>query len=129
VTGETVKLAWADQGYTGDNALQAAQTHGIDLQVVKLDEAKKGFVLLPRRWVVERSFGWLSRFRRLTRDYERLPSVLSGLHFLVFAILMLPRRHQDTGSSRKFITRSRCCGAELDCLRPAQCPPDHRWSA
>jgi len=46
----------ADQNYTGENALQAAQTHGIDLQVVKLDEAKKGFVLLPRRWVVERSF-------------------------------------------------------------------------
>lgn len=90
VTGETVKLAWADQGYTGENAQQAAQTHGIDLQIVKLAEAKKGFVLLPRRWVVERSFGWLSRFRRLTRDYERLPSVLSGLHFLVFAILMLP---------------------------------------
>lgn len=89
-TGETVKLAWADQGYTGDNALQAAQTHGIDLQIVKLAEAKKGFVLLPRRWVVERSFGWLARFRRLTRDYERLPAVLSGLHFLVFAILMLP---------------------------------------
>lgn len=89
-TGETVKLAWADQGYTGENAQQAAQTHGIDLQIVKLPEAKKGFVLLPRRWVVERSFGWLARFRRLTRDYERLPSVLSGLHFLVFAILMLP---------------------------------------
>lgn len=90
VTGETVKLAWADQGYTGENAQQAAQTHGIDLQIVKLAEAKKGFVLLPRRWVVERSFGWLARFRRLTRDYERLPSMLSGLHFLVLAILVLP---------------------------------------
>lgn len=57
---------------------------------MKLPEAKKGFVLLPRRWVVERSFGWLARFRRLLRDYERLPDVLSGLHFLVFAVLMLP---------------------------------------
>ncbi|RMX06120.1 IS5/IS1182 family transposase, partial [Allofranklinella schreckenbergeri] len=59
-------------------------------EVVKLREAKKGFVLLPRRWVVERSFGWLARFRRLSRDYERLPHVLGGLHFVVFAILMLP---------------------------------------
>ncbi len=54
-------------------------------------EAKKGFVLLPRRWVVERSFGWAARFRRLARDYERLPETLRGLHFLAFAILMLKR--------------------------------------
>ncbi|WP_164914617.1 transposase, partial [Xanthomonas translucens] len=62
---------------------------GIDLHVVKLPEAKKGFVLLPRRWVVERSFGWVNRFRRLARDYERLPETLAGLHFVVFTVLML----------------------------------------
>lgn len=88
--GHTVELAWADQGYTGKKAREAAQEHDITLQIVKLPEAKKGFVLLPRRWVVERSVGWLARFRRLSRDYERLPEVLSGLHFLVFAVLMLP---------------------------------------
>jgi transposase len=59
------------------------------LEVIKLPEAKKGFVLLPRRWVVERSFGWAARFRRLARDYERLPETLAGLHYLAFAILML----------------------------------------
>jgi transposase len=53
---------------------------GIRLEVVKLPDAKKGFVLLPRRWVVERSFGWAARFRRLVRDYERLPETLKGLH-------------------------------------------------
>ena len=89
--GETVKLAWADQGYTGEQARQDAQASEIDLQIVKLPEARKGFVLLPRRWVVERSFGWLSRFRRLSRDFERLPQVLASLHFVVFAILMLPK--------------------------------------
>lgn len=57
--------------------------------MVKLQEAKKGFVLLPRRWVVERSFGWVNRFRRLARDNERLPETLAGLHFVVFSILML----------------------------------------
>jgi transposase len=46
-------------------------------------------VLLPRRWVVERSFDWLNRFRRLARDDERLPETLAGLHFVVFTILML----------------------------------------
>ena len=89
VTGQTVKLAFADQGYTGETAAQAARDEGIELQVIKLPEAKKGFVLLPRRWVVERSFGWLNRFRRLARDYERLPETLAGLHFVVFAMLML----------------------------------------
>ena len=89
-TGGAVKLAWVDQGYTGEQAQEAAQDNDIELQVVKLPEAKKGFVLLPRRWVVERSFAWLARFRRLARDYERLPTVLSGLHFLVFAVLLLP---------------------------------------
>src|SRR5215468_10698865 len=88
-TGETVEIAYVDQGYTGENAADAAEEHGIKLEVVKLPTAKRGFVLLPRRWVVERSFGWMSRFRRLARDYERLPETLAGLHILAFAILML----------------------------------------
>ena len=71
--------------------MQDAAAHAIQLEVVKLPEAKKGFVLLPRRWVVERSFAWAARFRRLARDYERLPETLAGLHFLAFAILMLKR--------------------------------------
>jgi transposase len=58
---------------------------------VKHTEAKKGFVLLPRRWVVERTFGWLGRFRRLARDYERLAEMLAGWHWLAFLTLLLPR--------------------------------------
>jgi len=91
VTGESVELAFVDQGYTGDQPAEAAAKHGIQLEVIKLPETKKGFVLLPRRWVVERSFAWAARFRRLARDYERLPETLAGLHFLAFAILMLKR--------------------------------------
>jgi transposase len=91
VTGESVKLAFVDQGYTGEAAQEQAVENRMRLEVVKLAEAKKGFVLLPRRWVVERSFGWAARFRRLARDYERLPETLAGLHFLAFAILMLKR--------------------------------------
>jgi len=88
-TGETVEVAFVDQGYTGENAAEAAEASGIKLEVVKLPTAKRGFVLLPRRWVVERSFGWMSRFRRLARDYERLPETLAGLHHVAFVILML----------------------------------------
>jgi Transposase and inactivated derivatives len=89
VTGDTIKVAFVDQGYTGPQPAQAAAAHGIELIVVKLPEAKKGFVRLPKRWLVERSFAWTGRFRRLARDYERLPETLAGLHFLAFAILML----------------------------------------
>lgn len=68
------RLACEDQSYTGEQARQGAQASEIDLQIVKLPEARKGFFLLPRRWVV-----------------ERLPQVLASLHFVVFAILMPPK--------------------------------------
>jgi transposase len=89
VTGRTVQVAFVDQGYTGDDAAEQAQSQGIRLEVVKHTEAKKGFVLLPRRWVVERSFGWLGRFRRLARDYERLAETLAGWHWLAFLTILL----------------------------------------
>jgi transposase len=88
-TGENVELAYVDQGYTGEKPKQQAARQGVHLVVVKLAEAKRGFVLLPKRWVVERSFAWAARFRRLSRDYERLPSSLAGLHWLAFVTLML----------------------------------------
>ena len=88
-TRKSVKLAFVDQGYTGEKPADDAKKHGIELSVVKLPEAKRGFVLLPRRWVVERSFAWMARFRRLAKDYERLPTTLAGLHLVVFACLML----------------------------------------
>jgi transposase len=91
VTGQSVEVGFVDQGYTGEQAEEDAAAHGIRLEVVKLDEAKRGFVLLPRRWVVERSFAWVARFRRLARDYERLPETVAGLHFLAFACLLLHR--------------------------------------
>jgi transposase len=88
-TGENVELAYVDQGYTGERASEFAAEHGIRLEVVKQEEAKRGFVLLPRRWVVERDFAWASRFRRLVKDYERLPETVAGLHFVAFACLFL----------------------------------------
>jgi len=91
LTGDQVEVAFVDQGYTGDRPQAAAQAAGIHLEVVKLPDAKHGFVLLPRRWVVERSFGWLARFRRLARDYERVPETLAGLHFIAFAVLLRQR--------------------------------------
>jgi len=99
VTGDHVEVAYVDEGYDGENAAAAAMQHGIELVVVKLPEAKRGFVLLPKRWVVERSFAWAARFRRLARDFERLPNVLAGLHVLAFACLMLHQLIQLYSSS------------------------------
>ncbi|HNJ97617.1 MAG TPA: IS5 family transposase, partial [Ilumatobacteraceae bacterium] len=91
ITGGTVQVAFVDQGYSGQQAADDAASQAIRLEVIKLPDAKHGFTLLPRRWVIERSIAWLARFRRLARDYERLPQTLAGLHFLAFACLMLTR--------------------------------------
>jgi transposase len=91
-TGEAVELAYVDQGHTGEQPARDAEAHGIRLAVVKHPEAKRGFVLLPRRWAAERSFARAARCRRrLAKDCERLPTVLAGLHFLAFACLMVAK--------------------------------------
>ena len=84
-------MALGDQGYTGEQPADEATAHGMRLAVVTLAKATHGFVLLPRRWVVDRRHAWLARFRRLARDYERVPQTLAGLHFLAFPILLLTR--------------------------------------
>lgn len=90
-TGEAVRVAWGDEGYTGEQARENAKAAGIELRVVKLPEAKKGFGLLPRRWVVERSFGWLACFRRLSRDFERMPTCWRHFISLCLACSCCPR--------------------------------------
>jgi transposase len=89
ITGKSVELAFVDQGYTGEKPAEDAAQQGIQLEVVKLPEAKRGFVLLPRRWVVERSLAWMARFRRLSKDYERLSATLKTMHFIAFACILL----------------------------------------
>jgi transposase len=96
--GESVELAYVNQGYSGERPAEQAEVHGIRLKMVKHSEAKRGFVLLPRRWVVERDFAWAVRFRRLAKDYERLPATLAGLHFIAFACLFLRQASDILGA-------------------------------
>jgi len=90
-TGQQVQVAYVDQGYTGEEAEDAAAVHDIDLLVVAKPEGQTGFGLRPRRWVVERRFGWAARFRRLARDYERLALTVQQFHFLAFTGLLLAK--------------------------------------
>jgi transposase len=98
-TGDSVELAYVDQGYSGEQPSEEAAERGIRLEVVKHQEARRGFVLLPRRWVVERDFAWASRFRRLVKDYERLPETVAGLHFVAFACLFVHQAISVIGPS------------------------------
>lgn len=92
-TGGNVEVAYADQAYSGEETAKEAEAQGIELIIVKRDKDPKGFVVLPKRWVVERSFGWIARCRRLLHDFERLTEVLVGFHLIAFAGVML---HQIT---------------------------------
>jgi len=104
VTGEHVELGFVDQRCTGVQAGTEAAVHGIHLEVVKLPDTKRGFVLLPRRWVVELSFALASRVRWLARDNERLPATVAGLHFVAFFLaapsIAHPGRVRSISSSK-----------------------------
>lgn len=108
VTGDHVDVAFVDQGYTGQPAAEAAKAHGIELVVVKLPDATQGFVLMPRRWVVERTFAWASRFRRLVPAGPGLRTLARNGGGIAFRGVYLPDA-PSIGCPRrpKSITRSR----------------------
>lgn len=90
-TGESIEVCLADGAYTGEATQETAHRHGIELVVVKRTDNLPGFQVLPKRWIVERSLGWLTRFKRLAKDYERLPQILAHLHLVAFVMLIIPR--------------------------------------
>lgn len=85
-------LIWADGGYDGQPMVQwVAQVCGWVFEVIKRSDKGQGFVLLPRRWVVERTFAWLGRFRRLSKDYEVLTETSEAMIYAAMVCLMLRR--------------------------------------
>ena len=107
VAGRWTQLqkVWADQGYTGDLADWLRHAYGIELEVVVKAADQEGFVVLPRRWVVERSIAWYGRGRRFAKDYEQLPEYseawiyLGSIHFLLQRLR--PRRDAERPYARK----------------------------
>jgi transposase len=92
----TVILVWADGGYAGRLVTWAKRVLTLTVQVVKRSDDGKGFVVLPRRWVVERTFGWISKSRRCVRDYETLPEHHEAMVYLSM-IMVMSRRLARTG--------------------------------
>jgi putative transposase len=86
-----MSLIWADGGYAGKLIDWVKEHCGWVLEIVKRSDDVKGFQILPRRWVVERTFGWLGRYRRLSKDYEGLPESSESMIYAGMIHLMLKR--------------------------------------
>ena len=85
-------LIWADGGYCGAEFIQWVQdTYHWVLEIVKRSDDVKGFEVLPHRWIVERTFGWLNQYRRLSKDYERLPQTSEAMIYVAMSRLMVRR--------------------------------------
>ena len=82
---------WADGQYTGELSDCVAEKFGISLEVVARNDDLKGFVVVPRRWVVERTFAWLGRYKRLVKDYELCPEHSEGMIYVAMIQLLLHR--------------------------------------
>ncbi len=94
-----ITLVWADGGYAGRLVTWAAAALRLTVTIVKRTDDTRGFVLLPRRWVVERTFGWLMRHRRLVRDYERLPEHHEAMVLWATVMIMVRQlERQATGA-------------------------------
>ena len=85
------RLTWADQHYTGELETEVQEQYGIELVIVRKAAEQRGFVLLPRRWVVERSLAWLGRSRRLSKDYEHTAAASESWCYLASIALRLKR--------------------------------------
>lgn len=90
-TGESVQVCFADGAYCGQVTADNLASCGLKLVVVKRTDGQVGFKVLPKRWIVERTLGWLSRFKRFARDYERLPEALAHLQLVAFVMLLMPK--------------------------------------
>lgn len=102
-----LELLWADQGYRGDLIEYAQQKHQITLEIVAKPTEQKGFVLLPRRWVVERTFAWLGRYRRLSKDYEHRTEYSETWVYIASIGRMLEKLHPDGTQERPYCRKKK----------------------
>jgi putative transposase len=97
----TIKLLWADGGYSGQLVSWASHTLGLAVEIVRKVAGQVGFQVLPRRWVVERTFAWINRCRRTVRDYERLPAHHAAMVQWAMVIIMTRRLARHRRAARR----------------------------
>lgn len=97
-----LQKVWADGSYTGDIREFIKDSYDITLEVVEKQPDQKGFVLLPRRWVVERTFAWLGRCRGLSKEYERYEKYSESMMYLASLQRMLKRLHPNPSNKKPY---------------------------
>ena len=102
----TLQKLWADRGYTGDLGARLQQHYGIDLEIVTKADDQVAFVVLPRRWVVERSIAWYGRARRLSKDYEHLTEYSESWIYLASIMFLLQRLHPRADRERPYARKA-----------------------
>jgi putative transposase len=102
----TILKIWADQGYRGDLADEVRDLFGVELEIVEREPGQKGFAVQPRRWVVERSLGWFSRNRRLSKDYEHLCDVSEAMVYIASIQVLLKRLRPNLDLDVRYHHRS-----------------------
>lgn len=90
-TNDALRKLWADGGYAGDLVDWVKDNRDVILEIVKRDPGQTGFQLLPHRWIVERTFAWFGRYRRLSKDYEKLTASSAAMIYLASIHIMLKR--------------------------------------
>ncbi len=104
---------WADQGYTGDLVVDVQEQYGITLEVVAKLTDQQGFVVLPRRWVVERTFAWLCRYRRLSKDYEQRTEYSEAWGSIASIARMLRTLHPNQTEERPYKRKKKSTTKEV----------------
>lgn len=103
----TLLKMWADSAYRGDLVTLTRQLFEVDLEIVTRDAQQKGFIVQPRRWVVERSLGWYSRNRRLSKDYEHLCSSSEAMVYIASIQVLLKRLRPNRAVKKPYLRRKK----------------------
>ena len=104
---------WIDQAYTGDVADELYEKYAIILEIVAKPAAQQGFVVVPRRWVVERTLAWLGRYRRLSKDYEQRPEYSESWVYIASIARMVRNLHPDENEERPYTRKVKNASREI----------------
>ncbi len=104
---------WVDQAYNGDIADELYKQYHIILEIIAKPATQQGFVVVPRRWVVERTFAWLGRYRRLSKDYEYRPEYSESWVYIASIARMIRKLHPNENEERPYTRKIKNASREI----------------